>query len=138
MTSDSMYHELIKVVNIPGFFVAKFESYSDRICAHIHRRSYVVRCSRRGRFSGEFYDSKNRVLRDYDWADKPCYLMVSRVRVYCRYCWAVRVEKLTFASTSGAFTTRFVDSLVELARYTTRADVAFYYGISEDTVDRLE
>jgi len=138
MTSNPMYHELTKAVNIPGFFVTKFESYPDRIRLYIQRRSHVARCSRCGRYSGEFYDSKNRVLRDHDWANKPCYLVVPRVRVYCRYCWAVRVEKLPFASISGTFTTRFIDSLVEQARYTTRADVAFYYGISEDTVGRLE
>lgn len=138
MTSNSFYHELTKAVNIPGFFVTKFESYPDRIRVHIQRRSHVARCSRCGRYSGEFYDSKNRVLRDHNWADKPCYLVVSRVRVYCRYCWAVRVEKLPFASKTGNFTTRFAHSLVELARHMTRADVALYRGVSEDTVGRLE
>jgi len=138
MTSSSMYHELTKAVNIPGFFVTKFESYPDRIRLYIQRRSHVARCSRCGRYSGEFYDSKQRVLRDFNWVDKPCFLALSRVRLFCRYCWRVRVEKLPFASKRGTFTTRFENSIVELARYMTRADVALHFGVSEDTVGRLE
>lgn len=137
MTTESIYHELTNAVNIPGFLTTKMESYPDRIRIYLERRTHVARCSRCGRFCGNFYDSKERVLRDYDWGETPVYLVVQRVRVKCPTC-KIRVEKLTFADLRSPFTTRFQDYLVERASVMTRSDIAFFYDLSEDTIGRWE
>ena len=137
MTTESIYHELTNAVNIPGFFVTQMETFEDRIRLYLERRSHVARCSGCGRYCGLFYDSKERVLRDYDWGKKTVYLVVRRVRVKCSAC-RIRVEKLTFADLRSPFTARFQDDLVERATVMTRSDVASFYDISQDTIGRWE
>ena len=137
MTSNSLYHELTKTVNLSGFFVTNFEAYEDRVRFYLERRNHVARCSKCGLYCGDFHDSKERVLRDHDWGERSVYLVVRRVRVRCPDC-KVRVEKLPFASISGTLTSRFEESLVQQARVMTRADVAQLYKLSEDTIGRLE
>lgn len=137
MSPKSIYHELTNAVNIPGFFVTQMETYPDRIRIYLQRLSHCARCSGCGRFCGMFYDSKERVLRDYDWGEKPVYLVVQRVRVNCPTC-KIRVEKLNVADLRSPFTTRFQEHLVQRATMMTRSDVANVYGLSEDTIGRWE
>ncbi|MCP4194365.1 MAG: ISL3 family transposase [Planctomycetaceae bacterium] len=137
MIPDPIYHELTKAVNIPGYFVTGCEANENRIRFYLERRNHVARCSGCGQFCGRFYDSKERVLRDFDCFNIPSYLIVQRVRVQCPRC-GVRVEKLPFAQVRGALTTRFQEFLVMNAQMMTRSDVARLYGLSEDTIGRLE
>lgn len=137
MTAQDILTDLTNTVKFSGFFVTKTAREGGDFQLFLARRNHVAHCSCCGRFCGIFYDSKMRSIRDLNWGETRVYLRVNCVRVDCPTC-GVKAEKLPFAPVGSAMTHRFQRFLGEMCRSMTRADVAFLYGVSEDTVTRCE
>lgn len=137
MIPDGILHELTQSVNFPGFFITDLRFQDGALALTLQRRYHSARCSQCGRYQGKFYDSQWRTIRDLNWAGTEVLIHIKRVRVDCHSC-GIKVENLPFAEPYAKTTRRFARCLGELCRYMTRSDVAFIYGLSEDTIGNYE
>ena len=132
----TLFH-LTQSMNIPGFYVSNVSSDCDCFSIFLQRRNHCARCSSCGKYCGRFYDSKFRYIRDLDWGWRVVFLCVKAVRVQCPHC-GIQTERLPFSLFRSSFTKRFGFYVSHLCQMMTRADVAEFIGISEDTVGRIE
>src|SRR6266545_7929572 len=94
-------------------------------------------CSRCGRATTEVHDVTIRQVRELPILDAETWLLVPQARVRCPDC-GPTVEALPWLDRYARMTTRFADSVARLAQVLPVRQVAQWFGLSWDTVKRID
>jgi transposase len=94
-------------------------------------------CSRCGRATTEVHDVTIRRVRELPILDAETWLLVPQARVRCPDC-GPTVEALPWLDRYARMTTRFADSVARLAQVLPVRQVAQWFGLSWDTVKRID
>ncbi len=94
-------------------------------------------CSRCGRATPEVHDVTIRRVRELPILDAETWLLVPQARVRCPDC-GPTVEALPWLDRYARMTTRFAASVARLAQVLPVRQVAEWFGLSWDTVKRID
>ncbi len=85
-----------------------------------------------------WYDTRDRVIRDLDAFGTAVYLAFKIRRIRCDKCRAVKTERIPWLALSNRATKRFEDAVGKMARSMSLVDVARHHRIGWDQAWRME
>ena len=95
-------------------------------------------CSGCNTYHKSYYDYSIKLVRDLDASGRRIYLRFIRVRVSCKHCKSIRVEKLGWLANNTRYTKRFATEIGKCCRDSTNKAVAAKFNLHEHTVKELD
>ncbi len=87
--------------------------------------------------TSKLVDTKPKVYRDLNWAERTCYIEIDLRRFECRDCFCTFTEPLSFAAPHRHYTSRFEYQIYECCQETTATYAASKFGVSDKTAAEI-
>lgn len=101
------------------------------------RGNRKLECSGCGRKFSDFYDSRERAVRDLPWSAFQATVHIEVYRVKCPDC-GVKVEKVPQLPSKAPFSKRFEDAVGQACESASARQIARRFGLSQSTVRAID
>jgi len=134
-------NDFTKILAWPGYRVYRHEIHEEdktmRLWVHRKRCNRWLECTGCGRKFLDYYDCREREVRDLPWGEFRASVVVEVYRVRCPDC-GVKVEKIRQLPSKAPYSKRFEEDVGKACESAAARQVARRMGLAESTVRAID